>query len=125
VSLVSRHLEVSGIPTVVVGSARDVVEQCGVARFLFTDYPLGNPCGRPGEVAEQRRIAGMALDLLESAFAPRTTVQTPFRWSDDSSWKLRYMAVDADRLAEFRSAGEARRRQQARSRTATHRSGQQ
>ena len=31
-SLVSRHLEANGIPTVVIGSARDIVEECGVAR---------------------------------------------------------------------------------------------
>jgi hypothetical protein len=116
VSLVSRHLEAAGIPTVVVGSARDVVEQCGVARFVFTDYPLGNPCGRPGDAGEQSRIVGFALDLLERAFAPRTTVQTPFVWSDDSSWKVRYMAVDtADpaRQAALRAAGAARRRKRA------------
>ena len=64
-SLVARHLESIGIPTVVIGSARDIVEQCGVARFLFTDFPLGNPCGKPGDVKMQTAIVGMALDLLE------------------------------------------------------------
>ena len=87
VSLVSRHLEASGIPTVVIGAARDIVEECGVARFLFSDFPLGNPCGKPYDVAMQRTIIGMALDLLESARLPRTTVQTPFQWSDDETWK--------------------------------------
>ena len=33
------------MPTVIVGSARDVVEECGVPRFVFSDFPLGNPCG--------------------------------------------------------------------------------
>ncbi|MEZ5231807.1 MAG: hypothetical protein R2749_03740 [Acidimicrobiales bacterium] len=46
-SLVARHLEANGIPTVIVGSARDIVEQAGVARFLFVDFPLGNPMGKP------------------------------------------------------------------------------
>jgi D-proline reductase (dithiol) PrdB len=43
ISLVARHLETNGIPTVIVGSALDVVEHCGVPRFYFTDFPLGNP----------------------------------------------------------------------------------
>ena len=30
-SLVARHLEEAGLPTVVMGSARDIVEECGVA----------------------------------------------------------------------------------------------
>jgi hypothetical protein len=36
----------------------------------------------------------MALDLLEGATAPRTTVQTPFRWSDDPSWKRDFYRLD-------------------------------
>jgi hypothetical protein len=111
VSLVARHLEESGIPTVVVGSARDIVEECGVARFLFSDFPLGNPCGKPGDVAMQQAITGHALDLLESATLPRTTVQTPFAWSEDASWKDRYARVDPERAEALRRAGEARRAQ--------------
>jgi hypothetical protein len=113
VSLVARHLESHGIPTVVVGAARDIVEECGVARFLFTDFPLGNPCGRPHDPEMQQQIVGMALDLLESATVPRTTVQTPFRWSDDDAWKDAYAKVDPERAAKLREAGEARRAAQA------------
>ena len=112
VSLVSRHLEANGIPTVVVGSARDIVEECGVARFLFSDFPLGNPCGKPYDAELQRAIVGMALDVLESARVPRTTVQTPFRWSDDESWKQNYARVDPERTEALRRAGESRRARQ-------------
>jgi hypothetical protein len=112
VSLVSRHLEANGIPTVVVGSARDIVEECGVARFVFSDFPLGNPCGKPYDAVMQRRIVSFALDLLESARLPRTTVQTPFRWSDDESWKQNYAKVDAEKIAALKRAGEKRRAQQ-------------
>ena len=108
-SLVARHLEANGIATVVIGSARDIVEQCGVPRFLFSDFPLGNPCGKPWDVDMQRSIVGLALDLLESATLPRTSVQTPFVWSDDSSWKERYARVDPAQAEELRQMGEARR----------------
>ena len=93
-SLVARHLETHGIATVIVGSARDVVEQCGVPRFIFTDFPLGNPCGKPYDPAMQRAIVAMGLDLLESARAPRSTVQTPFVWSRDQSWRDNYMRLE-------------------------------
>ena len=114
VSLVARHLEENGIPTVIVGCARDIVEECGVPRFLFSDFPLGNPCGRPYEVDMQLRIVGYALDLLESATLSRTSVQTPFVWSDDASWKDRYARIDPERAEKLRRAGEARRAKQAR-----------
>ena len=112
-SLVARHLEANGLPTVVVGSARDIVETCGVARFLFSDFPLGNPCGVPGDRPMQRAIAGMALDLLESAVHPRTTVQTPFVWDPaDDGWKDRYARVGDDNREALRRQGERRRARQ-------------
>jgi hypothetical protein len=120
VSLVARHLEANGIPSVVVGSARDIVEECGVARFLFSDFPLGNPCGRPADGPMQEAIVGHALDLLESATLPRTTVQTPFVWSEDASWKDRYAQVDPAKAEALRRAGDARRTEQKRSRESGH-----
>jgi D-proline reductase (dithiol) PrdB len=109
VSLVARQLEANGIPTVVVGCARDIVEECGVARFLFSDFPLGNPCGKPWDGEMQHRIVGFALDLLESATLPRTSVQTPFRWSEDESWKENYSRVDPAQREQLLALGEARR----------------
>ncbi len=87
VSLVARHLEANGIPTVVFAAARDIVEHCGVARLVHSDFPLGNPCGEPFNVDQQRSILEFGLKLLERAFLPRTTVQTPYRWSRGDDWK--------------------------------------
>ena len=86
-SLVARRLEESGIPTVIVGSARDIVEQCGVPRFVFTDFPLGNPCGKPYDTEMQRAIVGLALELLEYGRHPLTTVQTPYAWDEGGDWR--------------------------------------
>lgn len=112
-SLVARCLEENNIATVVVGSARDVVEECGVPRFLFTDFPLGNPCGRPWDKEMQHAIMEMALDLLQFAWQPRTTVQAPFIWSEDETWRTVFMNVSEKRREEYRMAGEARRAAQA------------
>jgi hypothetical protein len=87
VSLVARHLEAKGIPTVVFGAARDIVEYAGVPRFVFTNFPLGSTCGRPFDAAMQREIVEVGLRLLETAQAPAPTVVTPYKWSDDDSWK--------------------------------------
>lgn len=93
----------------ILGSARDIIGHCGVPRFVFTDFPLGNPCGKPYDAEMQRLIIETALDLLETATNPRTTVQTPFVWSDDRSWRANYMKVDATNRAALAAAGEARR----------------
>jgi hypothetical protein len=105
VSLVARHLEANGLPTVIMGAAQDIVEHCGVPRFLFSDLPLGNSAGKPFDVESQASTLELALRLLETAPAPRTTVQSPQRWSDDLSWKLDYSNPDrmtAEELAEKR-----------------------
>jgi len=108
VSLVARHIEANGIPTVIMGCAKDIVEHCGVPRFLFSDFPLGNSAGKPFDVESQRTTLELALQVLESATGPRTTVQSPLRWSDGPAWKLDYSNVDrltpeeiAERRREF------------------------
>jgi D-proline reductase (dithiol) PrdB len=93
VSLAARYLEEHGIATVVVGCAKDIVEYVGVPRFLFSDFPLGNPCGRAHDRASQEYTLELALKLLETAVVPRTTVQSPLLWNDDPSWKLDYSNV--------------------------------
>ena len=59
----------------------------------------------------------LALRVLETAPAPRTTVQSPLRWSDNADWKLDYCNIERlsaeeiqRRRAEF-DAGKAQARQ--------------
>jgi hypothetical protein len=104
VSLVARYLEEHGIPTVMFGCARDIVEHCGVPRFVFTDFPLGNPTGRPWDPASQRRILDIGLGLLETATGPRTTVRTPYEWSADTTWKDRVLTKEQPFLDEAAKA---------------------
>ncbi|HSC62120.1 MAG TPA: reductase [Caldimonas sp.] len=92
-ALVARLLEESGIASVVMGCAKDIVEHVGVPRFVFSDFPLGNAAGRPHDVASQDATLALALALLEAAPAARTTVQSPLRWSESAEWKLDYCNV--------------------------------
>lgn len=94
VSLAARHLEENGVSTVVIGCAKDIVEYCGVPRFLFSDFPLGNAAGRPNDPESQALTLELALRVLESAPAARTTVQSPLRWSADPSWKLDFSNIE-------------------------------
>ncbi len=94
VSLAARTLEAAGLPTVVMGCAKDIVEHAGVPRFLFSDFPLGNPAGRPHDPESQRDTLALALRLLESATGPNTTLRSPLRWSEDPSWKRDFSNID-------------------------------
>lgn len=108
VSLAARALEASGISTVVMGCAKDIVEHVGVPRLLFSDFPLGNAAGRPRDPKSQALTLDLALGFLETASAPRTTMQSPLTWSDNPDWKLDYCNIErltsdeiARRRAEF------------------------
>jgi D-proline reductase (dithiol) PrdB len=93
-SLLARYLEAEGIPTLVMGTAKDIVEYCGVPRFLFSDFPLGNAAARPNDSDSQSLNFELALRLLESAPAPRTTLQSPLIWAADPSWKSDYSNLE-------------------------------
>src|SRR5947208_1002915 len=107
-ALVARHLEANGIPTVIMGCAKDIIEHAAVPRFLFSDFPLGNSAGKPQDPASQAQTLELALRVLESAIGPQTTMQSPLRRNADCQWKLDYNNVAqlspeelARRRAEF------------------------
>jgi hypothetical protein len=118
VSLIARHLEENGIATVVIGSAQDIVETVGVPRFVFVDYPLGNPIGKPGDSAEQLAVVEASLGLVRSAEGSRTTRRLDLEWGSDD-WRSNYMHVGPDNAAELAEAGRARREKQRGARSAT------
>jgi len=108
VSLAARMLEENGISTIIMGCAKDIVEYVGVPRLLFSDFPLGNAAGRPTDPESQAFTLDLALCVLETAAAPRTTVQSPLTWSANPDWKLDYCNIEqltpeeiARRRAEF------------------------
>jgi D-proline reductase (dithiol) PrdB len=94
VGLAARALEQSGIATVVMGCAKDIIEYVGVPRLLFSDFPLGNAAGRPKDAGSQAFTLDLALRVIETAPAPRTTVQSPVVWSDSPDWKVDYSNIE-------------------------------
>jgi len=111
-SLVARHLEANGVPTVVIGCAKDIVEHAAVPRFLFSDFPLGNSAGKPHDLPSQAFTLELALRVLESAPSAQTTVQSPLRWSSDAAWKRDYnniAALSAEELARRRREFDAQK----------------
>lgn len=97
------------MPTVILGSAIDIVETCGAPRFVFTDFPLGNPCGRPYDARRQRGIVATGIEMLETAIRPGAVKRTPYRWSEDESRRRLCMQVRAQDARELAAMGAARR----------------
>ena len=106
-SLIARSLEENGIPTVIMGCAKDIVENCGVPRFLFSDFPLGNSAGKPNDPSSQAFTLDLALRVLETAIGARTTVQSPLRWNEDGRWKIDFSNVEQMSEEELQSRRDA------------------
>ena len=97
------------MPTVVLGSAKDIVETVGVARFLFVDFPLGNPAGAPYDRAMQADIARRAVSLFETATAPGQTVRAPVERPGDPDWRSVYNRIRPEDRAALLAEGDRRR----------------
>ena len=104
-SLIARYLEENGIPTVIIGSAQDIVEQCSVPRYLHVDFPLGNPCGKPYDRAMQNRIVKHGLTLLANAKGANAYEVSDEVWGSDG-WRDNYMRVDDDNRALLAQMGD-------------------
>ena len=100
-ALAARAAEKAGLLTVIMGCAKDIVEHVGVPRFYFSDFPLGNSCGRPDDRASQEQMLNDALYMLTTAMAPRTTVTNPLKWQGVKNWKDDYANIEKLSAAEI------------------------
>ena len=110
-SLIARHLEANGIPTLIIGSAIDVVEHCGVPRYLHSDFPLGNPCGKPYDKDMQRSIINQGVAMLRTVTKPNSSERTPYGWGENK-WRDDYSRVNDSNREELSRRGENRRKRQ-------------
>jgi len=106
VSLVARVLEEQGIPTVVLSNAYDITARVNTPRALFTNYPLGNPVGRPGDPKDQRDGLLAALALLETATGPGAIFDSGRIWTESREWMRLIFSQEQPFLSE---KAEARR----------------
>ena len=100
-ALAARAAERAGLLTVIMGCAKDIVEHVGVPRFYFSDFPLGNSCGRPDDRPSQEQMLNDALHMLTTAMAPRTTATNPLKWQGVKNWKDDYANIEKLSAAEI------------------------
>ena len=113
VSLVARHLEANGIPTMCIGSAIDILEAGRPPRAVFLDYPLGHTAGKAFDEADQDGTVLAALRGLETFTSPGQLETLPNRWDADGAWQQAAASSDGgdtrqarDETPQFQSAGD-------------------
>jgi hypothetical protein len=86
VCLVARHLEAHGIPTLVLGSAFDIISAGAPPRAVFLDYPLGHSAGKPQDPADQDAVLRAALTAFDKLSVPGDLVTLSNVWGDNA-WR--------------------------------------
>ncbi len=73
-SLIARHFEAAGLPTLILGSALDILQAGQPPRVKFVNYPLGFESGRFKNVPEQQAIIANALRGFDEMKQPTIDV---------------------------------------------------
>lgn len=85
--MIARALEIEGVATLSLTSARSITQSVGAPRALYLDYPLGQTAGRAGDLDEQRQIMEHVCRGFEDIAQPGSIIDLPMRWSEDDTWK--------------------------------------
>jgi len=79
VSLIARHFESNGLPTLILGSGLDILQSGKPPRAQFVNYPLGFEAGRFRDKKNQFEVVQHALGGFETMLAPGIKPM-PFEW---------------------------------------------
>jgi hypothetical protein len=82
----ARTIEEGGIPTIYLGSCRDMMAQVKAPRNVFVNFPLGHPCGKPDDMELQTQILKDALNYLAEAKIAGDIIDLPYQWDRLFDW---------------------------------------
>ena len=88
-SLVANVVEAAGVPTLLIGTVRDIVERVKPPRAVCIDNPVGRTFGRPRASRRQESLLAEALGLARSFKRKGRIIDLPGDWTDrpGASWQ--------------------------------------
>jgi len=89
VSLVANLVEASGIPTLLVGTVRDIVERVKPPRAVCIDNPVGRTFGPPRASRKQESLLAETLGRAHAFKRKGQIIDLPGNWTDrpGASWQ--------------------------------------
>jgi hypothetical protein len=78
-------IEGHGIPTLVVGTALDIMSKVTPPRAVFVDHPVGRTFGRPGDRRGQEQILAAALAELPNFTRANSIRELHHQWDSTGS----------------------------------------
>ena len=88
-SLVANVVEASGIPTLLIGTVRDIVERVKPPRAVCVDNPVGRTFGHPRASRRRESLLADTLGRAQSFKRKGRIIDIPGNWTDrpGSSWQ--------------------------------------
>ena len=88
-SLVANLVEAWGVPTLLVGTVRDIVERVKPPRAVCVDNPVGRTFGRPRASRRQESLLAEALGRAHAFKRKGQIIDLPGNWTDrlGASWR--------------------------------------
>ena len=83
--LIARHFETLGIPTLVLGSALDIMKAGRPPRAAFLNYPLGFEAGRFKDTVNQYEVIKQAVSLFDQ-MQKESIVNLDYQWEE--GWEM-------------------------------------
>ena len=88
-SLVANVVENLGVPTLLIGTVRDIVQRVKPPRAICVDNPVGRTFGRPRAGRRHASLLAQALSEAPSFKRKGQIIDLPGNWTDrpGSSWQ--------------------------------------
>ena len=99
-SLIARKIEAAGTPTLILGSALDILEAGRAPRVQFLNYPLGFSAGRFRDPQNQYDVVRSALSGFDQMGQPGLE-HLDYRW--DEGWDMIRAREQSQQDADSRS----------------------
>jgi hypothetical protein len=78
-------LEARGIPTLLAGTALDIIRQVVPPRAVFIDHPVGRTFGPPHDRGRNETVLARVLAEIPSFTRPNEIRDPGFQWAPDGS----------------------------------------
>jgi len=80
-ALVARAVELAGVPTIVLGTDRALLEAVRAPRAVAVKHPAGAPLGNPGNVGKHQHLLRGLFEAAWQFEGPGLVAELPFVWN--------------------------------------------
>lgn len=79
-AMVARAIELAGVPTILLGTNRELLEAGRAPRAVLVRHPVGAPLGNPGNAGKHQYLLRELFEAAWQLEGPGLVIELPFAW---------------------------------------------